>query len=145
SGCWRMPISCHYRTARPTTPSTLPCAHCSSTPNSGSDPMTVLACKEFLMFRKFALAVASAALAGCAGSDADTVSLTGAGATFPYPVYSKWFNTFYHATGHQINYQSVGSGAGVKQYSERTVDFGATDGPMTDEEIASLTGGVIHV
>jgi phosphate transport system substrate-binding protein len=97
------------------------------------------------MGRKYTLALAALTLAGCAGSDADTVALTGAGATFPYPVYSKWFNTFYGATGHQINYQSVGSGAGVKQYSEGTVDFGATDGPMTDDEIATLAGGVIHV
>jgi phosphate transport system substrate-binding protein len=101
--------------------------------------------KEYPMFRKLTLTLAALTLAGCAGSDVESVSLTGAGATFPYPVYSKWFNTFYAATGHQINYQSVGSGAGVKQYSEGTVDFGATDGPMTDEEIAGLTGGVIHV
>lgn len=99
------------------------------------------------MYRKFALTLATLAVVGCSGSQAgtETVALTGAGATFPYPVYSKWFNSFYGATGHQINYQSVGSGAGVKQYSEGTVDFGATDGPMTDEEIAALTGGVIHV
>jgi phosphate transport system substrate-binding protein len=97
------------------------------------------------MGRKSTLALAALTLAGCLGSDSGTVALTGAGATFPYPVYSKWFNTFYGATGHQINYQSVGSGAGVKQYSEGTVDFGATDGPMTDDEIATLAGGVIHV
>ena len=89
------------------------------------------------MFRKLALTLATLAVVGCTGSDAGTVALTGAGATFPYPVYSKWFNSFYGATGHQINYQSVGSGAGVKQYSEGTVDFGATDGPMTDEQQAA--------
>jgi len=101
--------------------------------------------KEYPMVRKLSLTLATLAVVGCAGSDVETVSLTGAGATFPYPVYSKWFNTFYGATGHQINYQSVGSGAGVKQYSEGTVDFGATDGPMTDEEIASLNGDVLHI
>jgi phosphate transport system substrate-binding protein len=101
--------------------------------------------KEYPMLRKLTFSIAAIAVAACGGGEVETVSLTGAGATFPYPVYSKWFNTFYAATGHQINYQSVGSGAGVKQYSEGTVDFGATDGPMTEEEIAGLTGGVIHV
>ena len=72
-------------------------------------------------------------------------SLTGAGATFPYPVYSKWFYAFNQKTQHQINYQSVGSGAGVKQFVEGTVDFGATDGPMTDEEIAAIQGKVLHI
>jgi phosphate transport system substrate-binding protein len=84
-------------------------------------------------------------VAGCGGGGAETVALTGAGATFPYPVYSKWFDSFFQSTGHQINYQSVGSGAGVKQYSERTVDFGATDGPMTDAEIAAVNGEVLHI
>ena len=77
-------------------------------------------------------AVSALTLAACGGG-ADTVRLTGAGATFPYPVYSKWFDAFYNATGHEINYQSIGSGAGVRQFTEGTVDFGATDGPMTDE------------
>lgn len=90
-------------------------------------------------------ALGTITLVGCGGGDTETVALTGAGATFPYPVYSKWFDSFYKSTGHQINYQSVGSGAGVKQYSERTVDFGATDGPMTDEEIAGVGGEVLHI
>jgi len=75
----------------------------------------------------------------------ETVALTGAGATFPNPVYSKWFDTFHRATGHQINYQSLGSGAGVRQYTQGTVEFGATDSPMTDEEIAAVDGKVLHV
>jgi phosphate transport system substrate-binding protein len=79
------------------------------------------------------------------GSAVEPQMLTGAGATFPYPVYSKWFHAFNQATGHQINYQSVGSGAGVKQFAENTVDFGATDGPMTDEEIAAVGGKVLHI
>jgi phosphate transport system substrate-binding protein len=97
------------------------------------------------MTRKLlALSLAAAALVGCAGEKV-TVQLTGAGATFPYPVYSKWFDAFYTATGHQVNYQSIGSGAGVKQFTEGTVDFGATDGPMTDAEIAAVNGNVIHL
>jgi phosphate transport system substrate-binding protein len=91
------------------------------------------------------ISLAAGALVACGGGDRVTVQLTGAGATFPNPVYSKWFDAFYTATGHQVNYQSVGSGAGVKQFSEGTVDFGATDGPMTDAEIAAVNGQVIHL
>jgi phosphate transport system substrate-binding protein len=62
--------------------------------------------------------------------------INGAGATFPYPVYSKWFDEYHKAHGNaQINYQSVGSGAGIKQVTEGTVDFGASDGPMNDEQL----------
>jgi phosphate transport system substrate-binding protein len=64
------------------------------------------------------------------------MNLTGAGATFPYPIYSKWFNEYKKLhTNVQINYQSIGSGGGIKQVTEGTVDFGATDGPMNDEQI----------
>lgn len=85
-------------------------------------------------------------LAGaCGGAERSTVALTGAGATFPYPVYSKWFDAYYKSTGNQVNYQSLGSGAGVKQFTEGTVDFGATDAPMTDEEIAGVQGQVFHI
>ena len=61
--------------------------------------------------------------------------INGAGATFPYPIYSKWFDEYHKANGSQINYQSVGSGAGIKQVTEGTVDFGASDGPMNDDQI----------
>ncbi len=97
------------------------------------------------MLRNRTIALGLIAAIGCGGGGAGTVSLTGAGATFPYPVYSKWLNTFHQATGHQINYQSIGSGAGVRQFSEGTVDFGATDGPMTDEEVAAVNGQVLHI
>jgi phosphate transport system substrate-binding protein len=63
------------------------------------------------------------------------VNLNGAGATFPYVLYSKWFDTYKEKTGNTINYQSIGSGGGIKQFSEGTVDFGATDGPMNDDQI----------
>lgn len=82
----------------------------------------------------------------CAGGgEASPVAVTGAGATFPYPIYSKWFSAFHQSTGNQINYQSLGSGAGIKQYSLGTVDFGATDGPMTDDEVAAVNGAVLHL
>ncbi|MBV9888942.1 MAG: phosphate ABC transporter substrate-binding protein PstS [Acidobacteria bacterium] len=62
--------------------------------------------------------------------------INGAGASFPYPVYSKWFDEYHKAHGNaQINYQSVGSGAGIKQVTEGTVDFGASDGPMNDDQM----------
>lgn len=72
-------------------------------------------------------------------------ALTGAGATFPNPIYTKWFDAYSKETGVRINYQSIGSGGGIRQFMEGTVDFGATDGPMTDEQIAALKGNVHHV
>lgn len=64
------------------------------------------------------------------------LSITGAGATFPYPIYSKWFDEYHKLKNNtQINYQSVGSGAGIRQITEGTVDFGASDGPMNDEQL----------
>ena len=74
------------------------------------------------------------------------VDLTGAGATFPYPLYSKWFSDYARETGVKINYQSIGSGGGVRQISENTVDFGASDGPMSDAELANAKGGaLLHI
>lgn len=71
--------------------------------------------------------------------------LTGAGATFPAPLYTKWFDAYARETGFRINYQSIGSGGGIRQFIEGTVDFGATDGPMTDEQIAAVKGNVQHI
>ncbi|MGI8509186.1 MAG: phosphate ABC transporter substrate-binding protein PstS [Gemmatimonadaceae bacterium] len=70
-------------------------------------------------------------------------TLTGAGATFPYPIYSKWFSEYASKTGVKINYQSIGSGGGIRQLSEQTVDFGASDAPMSDAELAKAKGGPI--
>lgn len=75
--------------------------------------------------------------------------INGAGATFPYPIYSKWFDEYHKAYGNiQINYQSVGSGAGIKQATDGTVDFGASDGPMTDEQLKAYSdkhgSGILH-
>lgn len=70
---------------------------------------------------------------------AQTLSLTAAGATFPYPIYSKWFNEYQKLHPNiEINYQSIGSGGGIKQVTEGTVDFGASDGPMNDKQIAEF-------
>ncbi|HEY8831014.1 MAG TPA: phosphate ABC transporter substrate-binding protein PstS [Gemmatimonadaceae bacterium] len=94
--------------------------------------------------RSIATAIAAVAfLAG--GASAQSVDLTGAGATFPYPIYSKWFSDYAKSTGVKINYQSIGSGGGIRQLSEQTVDFGASDSPMSDQEIANAKGGpVLH-
>jgi phosphate transport system substrate-binding protein len=72
-------------------------------------------------------------------------SLTGAGATFPNPIYTKWFDAYNKKTSVQINYQSIGSGGGIRQFTEGTVDFGATDGPMNESQIAAVNANVLHV
>src|SRR5438067_185895 len=76
-----------------------------------------------------------------AASSSGGVDLTGAGATFPYPIYAKWFSDYAAKTGVKINYQSIGSGGGIRQISEGTVDFGASDSPMTDDELSKAKGG----
>ena len=83
-----------------------------------------------------------AALAGAQGTT-DGADLTGAGATFPYPIYSKWFADYAAKTGVKINYQPIGSGGGIRQLSEQTVDFGASDAPMSDDEMSKAKGGSI--
>jgi phosphate transport system substrate-binding protein len=79
--------------------------------------------------------------AGSAALAADKLLITGAGATFPFPLYSKWFSDYNKMRPEvQINYQSIGSGGGIKQITEKTVDFGASDAPMNEEEIARAPG-----
>jgi len=73
-------------------------------------------------------------------------TLNGAGATFPYPMYSKWFSEYHKAHPDiEINYQSIGSGGGIRQVQAGTVDFGASDGPMTDEQLAQTKTKILHV
>jgi phosphate transport system substrate-binding protein len=72
--------------------------------------------------------------------------MNGAGATFPYPIYSKWFDEYTKVDPEvRFNYQSIGSGGGIKQISSRTVDFGATDGPMTDEQLKQAPAELLHI
>src|SRR5215475_7207637 len=72
--------------------------------------------------------------------------INGAGATFPYPIYSKWFDEYAKIEpSARFNYQSIGSGGGIRQITERTVDFGATDGPMTDEHLKKAPGELFHI
>ncbi len=95
------------------------------------------------MIRSLRVLLAIAVLASCAFAQ---TTLNGAGATFPYPIYSKWFNEYHKLHSDiQINYQSIGSGGGIRQVQAGTVDFGASDGPMTDEQIAQSKVKVLHV
>jgi len=102
-----------------------------------------------LMLLAVACAKESASNSNTASSTATTsgsVDLTGAGATFPYPIYSKWFSDYAAQKGVKINYQSIGSGGGIRQLSEETVDFGASDSPMSDDEMSKAKGGpVLHI
>src|SRR3989304_4020997 len=77
---------------------------------------------------------------------AQTMKITGAGATFPYPIYSKWFSEYnkLHPTV-EINYQSIGSGGGIRQLPNQTVFFGAPDGPMTNDQLVAAAGRVLHL
>ena len=93
--------------------------------------------------RRQLITIALAALTGAAPAAGQT--LTGAGATFPNPIYTKWFDAYNKKTGIQINYQSIGSGGGIRQFTEGTVDFGATDGPMNESQIAAVNANVLHV
>jgi phosphate transport system substrate-binding protein len=88
------------------------------------------------MFSTIMTAATVAATVAATGAATAQTTLTGAGATFPYPMYSKWFDDYHKLHPEiQINYQSIGSGGGIRQVSEGTVDFGATDGPMTEEQL----------
>jgi phosphate transport system substrate-binding protein len=76
---------------------------------------------------------------------AQTIQINGAGATFPYPIYSKWFSEYNKLHPNvQINYQSIGSGGGIQQVSKETVFFGASDGPMNDQQLKSAPGTLMH-
>ncbi len=96
---------------------------------------------------KTAIGVAAVLVAfASVGSAQAQLQLNGAGATFPYPIYSKWFSVYTQVdTTARINYQSIGSGGGIKQITEQTTDFGATDGPMSDEQLAAAPARIAHV
>src|ERR1043165_8465091 len=101
------------------------------------------------VIRFLLVAVALVAGANC-GVKTETanssVTLTGAGATFPKPLYDKWIAQYTRAHPNiSINYQGIGSGGGIKQISDRTVDFGATDGPMTAEQLSKAPGELLHI
>jgi phosphate transport system substrate-binding protein len=95
------------------------------------------------VIRSLRVIVCIAVFASCALAQ---TTLNGAGATFPNPIYSKWFNEYHNEHSNiQINYQPIGSGGGIRQVQAGTVDFGATDGPMSDQQIAESKVKVMHV
>jgi phosphate transport system substrate-binding protein len=85
------------------------------------------------------------ALGTVAVAESGQVLLNAAGATFPYPIYSKWFDQYHQAHPNvQINYQSIGSGGGIRQLLDKTVDFGASDGPMSDDQLKQASVPILH-
>ncbi|MFZ3129173.1 MAG: phosphate ABC transporter substrate-binding protein PstS [Rhodoferax sp.] len=105
-----------------------------------------------ISFNRAAMVLAATSSLGLAGA-ANAQEITGAGATFPAPIYSKWASDYHKATGVKVNYQSIGSGGGIKQIDSKTVDFGASDMPLTDEvlktkgqmQFPTVMGGVVPV
>ena len=96
-------------------------------------------------FTKWALTAAAGVLALSAGVLAQKKQITGAGATFPYPSYSKWFSEYNKLHPDvEINYQSIGSGGGIRQVTNQTVFFGASDGPMTNDQLTAAPGKILH-
>src|SRR5215510_12401272 len=89
------------------------------------------------------IALGAAILLAATGA-ASAQSLTGAGATFPYPIYSKWFDLYHQKTGVEINYQSIGSGAGIQQVKAGTVDFGASDAALSNDRLKEMPRKVLH-
>jgi phosphate transport system substrate-binding protein len=94
--------------------------------------------------RAAAILFGIAMLASIAPASRAATSLTGAGATFPYPIYSKWFDTYHEKTGIEINYQSIGSGGGIQQIKAGTVDFGASDAALSDARLKEMPRKVLH-
>ena len=96
-----------------------------------------------------AVAAATPMMVACGSAEKTSFKLNGAGATFPAPLYNAWFSSFAQETGNQVNYQAVGSGAGVRQYTAKTVDFGASDGAVSDKKQklpmvhVPMTGGAV--
>ncbi len=88
--------------------------------------------------------IGAAALVALAAAPASAQNLTGAGATFPYPLYSKWFDVYKEKTGIQINYQSIGSGGGIQQVKAGTVDFGASDAALSNDRLKEMPRKVLH-
>ena len=104
------------------------------------------------MFGRFSavlatLLVIALMMSGCGskGQPSAVTGLAGAGATFPYPLYSKMFDTYDGVTGVRVNYNSIGSGGGIKALTDKTVDFGASDAFLNDQEAAAMGAPVLHI
>src|ERR1043166_100590 len=98
------------------------------------------------MKSNFQLLLTAGALFGAVSTTPAQMLINGAGATFPYPIYSKWFDEYTKVDDKvRFNYQSIGSGGGQKQIMAETVDFGASDGPMSDENLSKAPGKILHI
>src|SRR5689334_15790874 len=98
-----------------------------------------------MKWNRMAAATCAAGLVMGVVAGAQTSQINGAGATFPYPIYSKWFDEYHKLHPNvAINYQSIGSGGGIRQITNQTVFFGATDGPMTNEQLQAAPGKILH-
>jgi len=100
-----------------------------------------------MMYRRYLLGLALLGLAITAGFTTAwaATSLTGAGATFPYPLYSKWFDVYQREYEVEISYQAIGSGGGIRQLKSGTIDFGASDAPLSNQEAKEMPGAVLHI
>jgi phosphate transport system substrate-binding protein len=142
--------------AAPTTAPAAPPAAKPTTPPAAAAPTAAPAAKPTTAPAAGAATTAPAAAkptTAAAAAPAITISgpfqdeakaLNGAGATFPAPLYQKWFNEYVSVTQVKVNYQAIGSGGGIKGVQDQTIDFGASDAPMTDEQIAAAKGGEIY-
>ena len=109
-------------------------------------PLSKRLFRIFVQLPLFLLIAVSVLSNGCKGTGSGTIKLQGAGATFPNPLYQKWLSEF--SKQHPnilIDYQSIGSGGGIKQIQAQTVDFGASDAPMTDAELKGAPGEIVHI
>src|SRR5688572_15388947 len=108
-------------------------------------------------FLTILIAAAMAGMTGCGNPESkktedsspatatSTAEILGAGATFPYPLYSKMFDEYNKLTGVKVNYQSIGSGGGIKQLMSKTVDFGASDAFLSDDQLKQMSTAIIHI
>src|SRR5215469_6324860 len=109
--------------------------------------------QEKPMLKKLAAPLAAIAVGAALASVAIAANISGAGATFPAPIYAKWADTYSKTTHNQLNYQAIGSGGGIKQIESNTVDFGASDKPLTPDvlkanglqQFPTVIGGVVPV
>ena len=90
------------------------------------------------MFKQSLLKISAALVLSATAFTSQAIDITGAGASFPFPIYAKWAADYKAASGNAVNYQSIGSGGGVQQITAKTVDFGATDDPMSGEQLDKI-------
>src|SRR5260370_5737386 len=120
--------------------------------SGGESPMSSLRRKIIPAITVVLVAVVALALYGCGGSNnaagtsTSEIKLQGAGATFPNPIYQKWFSEYNKITPNaKFDYQSIGSGGGIKQISAKTVDFGGSAAPMKHDELKAAPGEILHI